>query len=95
MDMSKQLNVRAIPDELYSRFKELCRREGEDMSEKIRTWIDQYVRQHWPGNPQLPLTEFTQKPPSRLVCLEGERGLCPQRPTVCVLRRRYVCRFDS
>jgi len=55
MMIMSQVNVRAIPEELYERFKKLCEQEGQTMSDKIRRWIEEYVNRHWPGNPQLTL----------------------------------------
>ena len=45
------LNVRVTAD-LLRRFKAICVREGEHMSEKIRKWIMLYVHEHEMGNPQ-------------------------------------------
>jgi hypothetical protein len=81
--------------ESWRRFKELCEREGSSMSEKLEEWILQYVREHWPGNPQLPLSKWLEACPTKKICVEGERGLCPQRPDLCVLRRRYACKFEA
>ena len=41
----------------YAKFKELCRREDKTASRKIRELIENYVRDHYPGNPQTSLKE--------------------------------------
>jgi hypothetical protein len=43
---------------IYQEFKEICAREGESASEKIREYIMRYVSVHSGGNPQLLLEKF-------------------------------------
>jgi len=47
---------------LRKRFHEICKREGETMSKKIRRWITQYVVKHEKGNPQLCIDNLEMKP---------------------------------
>jgi len=79
--------------EEWEKFVELCRKEGVPVSEKIRQWISTHVQEHWPGNPQTPLSRYLGVEVSKRICPDGERGLCPQRPALCVLRRRFACKF--
>jgi len=47
---------------ILSQFHELCKREGESASSKIRDWITNYVRIHETIlNPQRPMNGFLQK----------------------------------
>jgi hypothetical protein len=43
---------------IYQEFKEICFREGESVSEKLREYIMRYVSIHAHGNPQLILEKF-------------------------------------
>jgi len=47
-------------EELLARLERLLRQEGISFSEWVARQIEDYVRKHEPGNPQLPLTAFTQ-----------------------------------
>ena len=46
--------------ETWEKFKEICRREGSTVSEKLREFVFDYVRVHEPGNPQLRLDVIMQ-----------------------------------
>jgi len=43
---------------IWQEFREICFREGESASEKIREYIMRYVSVHAHGNPQLILEKF-------------------------------------
>ena len=45
----------------WEAFKKICQREGESMSDKIRDFIENYVRIHEPGNPQWTMERFSEK----------------------------------
>ena len=54
-----------LPDSftpILTEFHELCKREGESASQKIREWITNYVRIHGTIlNPQRPMNGFLEK----------------------------------
>ena len=53
-----------IPQEyqiIIEKAKEIARREGRSLSNLIMQLLRDYVRVHYPGNPQLPLTRFTEE----------------------------------
>jgi len=58
--------------QIYEKLKEIARREGRSASAVISELIEEYVRQHEPGNPQLRLD----------LILEGKTDLT--RPPNCV-----------
>ena len=45
--------------------KKIARREGRSLSKLILDLLDDYVRRHEPGNPQLPIDRFLKDHPSR------------------------------
>jgi hypothetical protein len=45
---------------IYDTFKEICEREGESVSEKLREFIERYVIVHDEGNPQLTIMKFME-----------------------------------
>jgi len=52
---------------ILSEFHELCKREGESASQKIRDWILNYVRIHGTIlNPQRPMNGFLKKSGNRV-----------------------------
>jgi len=59
-----------LPDSftpILSEFHELCKREGESASQKIREWITNYVRIHGTIlNPQRPMNGFLEKSGNRV-----------------------------
>jgi len=59
-----------LPDSftpIFSEFHELCKREGESASQKIREWILNYVRIHGTIlNPQRPMNGFLEKSGNRV-----------------------------
>jgi len=54
-----------LPDSfapILSEFHELCKREGESASQRIRDWVTSYVRIHGTIlNPQRPMNGFLEK----------------------------------
>lgn len=44
----------------WKKFKEICKRDGQSVSEVIQVWVDGYVRRKDPGNPQRPLTAWVE-----------------------------------
>ena len=66
-----RLSIRIHPV-VYQHFKEICVREGDTISSKIRKWIIQYVAEHEKGNPQLRLDNLDLKPHSIVEELLGE-----------------------
>lgn len=72
---------------LRKTFKEICQREGETMSKKIRRWITKYIVQHEKGNPQLRLDNLNVKAHSLIEnLLEEEQDFIT--PTVEGRRKR-------
>jgi len=60
--------------------KKIARREGRSISKLVMELLRDYVRVHEPGNPQLPLTRFTeeekpQEPPRWLTCMYSRKEL--------------------
>lgn len=70
---------------------ELCKREGEAASTKIKTLIHAYVEEHEPGNPQLPIWRFIEGVHLKPFCPLFRRGECPTHPHLCVQKKRYRC----
>lgn len=60
------LNVDVNPHVLR-KFKLICVREGETMSEKVRKWIVDYINEHEKGNPQIRLDNLEMKNSSSLL----------------------------
>jgi len=89
--VTRSFQVRIL--ETWEKFLEICEKEGTSGSEKLEELLTQYVKDHWPGNPQRDLGVFLSPSPRRTVCPDGERGLCPTRYRICVLRKRYACKF--
>lgn len=54
----------------FLKLREILRREGTSISKWFRKEAEAYVNLHWPGNPQRPLTVFTE----------------PQEPAICETR---------
>jgi hypothetical protein len=52
---------------IWNEFKEICNREGESASEKLREFISRYVMVHGEGNPQMLIDRF---------CGEIKKGEC-------------------
>ena len=48
---------------VWQEFREICLREGESASQKIREFIERYVMVHSEGNPQLLLSKFMDSLP--------------------------------
>lgn len=44
---------------VWEEFKEICAREGDSASEKIREFVERYVIVHSSGNPQLRIDKFS------------------------------------
>lgn len=42
----------------WTKFLEICERDGQSASELIRIWIEGYVERKDPGNPQRPITAW-------------------------------------
>ena len=42
----------------WEKFKEILHRDGKNMSQELRIWIEGYVKRKDPGNPQRPLTAW-------------------------------------
>lgn len=85
--MSKRRNVGQIylPEgflQIWTKFMEICDREGSSGSEKVRDFVRAYVRRHEPGNPQTRLDTII------------ERGAPPNQPPRCGFCDRpaaYIC----
>ena len=57
---------------IIEKAKEIARREGRSLSSLIMQLLRDYVRAHYPGNPQLPLTRFVDGAENSKVCsVEG------------------------
>ena len=52
-----------LDEKLWKEFKTICAREGHKMSNKIERWINEYVKEHNPGNPQQVLERFNKSKP--------------------------------
>jgi len=57
MSDKKRSTVYVVAD-VWKKFRELCEKEGTSASQKIEEWVLQYVREHYPGNPQLTIPRF-------------------------------------
>lgn len=44
--------------ELQNKFVEICRREGVSVSDKLSSFMEEYVKKHGSGNPQYTLLPF-------------------------------------
>jgi hypothetical protein len=79
----------------YNKFKELCEREGSNVSSKLYEYIKQYVADHSPGNPQRHLGVYLNPAPRDVVCPMWNRDMlsCGQHTfvDVCPLSKRYKC----
>ena len=72
-----------VPQEhrvIFEKAKAIAKREGRSLSDLIRDLLRDYVRVHEPGNPQLPLTRFTEEkrpeePPRWLTCTYSRKEL--------------------
>jgi len=78
MSTRKIIRSFSIRPELWEQFMKLVRQEqasrpAESASQKIEEWIETYVRQHSPGNPQRPLTVYLGEPTPTL-----PPGKCPR-----------------
>ena len=58
--MSKKRTTIYIPEAAWKQFQLICLREGDNPSNKIGAWIQEYNLEHSPGNPQLLLPRFSQ-----------------------------------
>ncbi len=57
---------------LHAKFKEICEREGSNMSRKLEAFIQQYNQTHSNGNPQLTISAYAkpeEPQPMRVLCL--------------------------
>ena len=68
---------------VWEEFKQICEREGESASQKIREFIERYVIVHTEGNPQLLMTKWFEEG------LKLECFFCHSRGDV-LLRVKYV-----
>lgn len=61
-------------------FKRICKREGSSASEKLTSYVEQYVIIHAPGNPQTLIPSFTDNGSITVENLEGRlRQQCMER----------------
>ena len=54
--------------EIVKKAKKIARREGRSISKLVMDLLRDYVRVHEPGNPQLPLTRFTEDMKDSKIC---------------------------
>jgi len=66
----KRTTIYADPN-IHELFAKLCRQENKSVSEKTETFWGRYVAVHMPGNPQLPLESFINKPEKTCYKCEG------------------------
>jgi len=57
---------------ILQKARKIARREGRSLSDLVRDLLRDYVRVHEPGNPQLPLSRWTEGEKSQ----PKERGAC-------------------
>jgi hypothetical protein len=92
-------------EKVIQAFKEVCRKDGLEVSKELHTLVQSWLRAHNypPGNPQRDIRDY-DKPPSRETAKTAPKVLCPINCVIgiekygydsCRERRRYVCRFDS
>jgi len=46
-------------EETWEKFGKICAREGESVSHRILQMLQEYIRKHEPGNPQLTLERYS------------------------------------
>ena len=72
-----------VPQEyavIVEKARKIAKREGRSLSKLVMELLRDYVRVHEPGNPQLPLTRFTEErkreePPRWLTCTYSRKEL--------------------
>jgi len=45
-------------EETWKKLQAILKKEGKNVSQELRIWIEGYVHRHDPGNPQRPLTAY-------------------------------------
>jgi hypothetical protein len=72
LHMGRDFTIRLYRDESFlekwDRFKKLARQEATTISNLVEMAIDEFIKKHEKGNPQLPLTRFAEGPyePTRI-----------------------------
>ena len=56
----------------WTKFLEICDRDGQSASELIRVWVEGYVHRKDPGNPQRPITAYAPGHEDQLALLQQE-----------------------
>jgi hypothetical protein len=54
------LYVKPCYEDDVEKIKEILNREGKSLSDWVMERISIYVSGHWPGNPQKPITEYSE-----------------------------------
>jgi len=91
-DTTRSFCIRDL--EAWKAFVELCRKEGSSASAKLEEFIQQYVRDHNPGNPQTDLRIYSRPAAPKVVCpINCVTGVERYGFQDCRERRRYICRF--
>jgi len=74
-----------ILEEIWKEFLAICKREGENASQKLENFMKVYNEKHRPGNPQLTLLPYAEPEspqPIRVLCpycdgaLSGGKVFC-------------------
>jgi hypothetical protein len=71
MSLKTRTNIYA-EKEVIKTFKEICKREGTNMSSKTEDFWKQYNQAHKPGNPQLKMSNYVannEPQPMRVLCV--------------------------
>jgi len=67
-------------EEMWTRFKKACERDGTTMSKVIVKKISEWMVTHEPGNPQTSINSFAEGGKATLAGIEGRvRQLCLER----------------
>ena len=76
--MGKKRGNIYVLEEVWKEFLKICRREGQNASQKLEAFMQVYIQQHKNGNPQLLLThyvKFEEPQPMRVLCIYCQGAL--------------------
>lgn len=61
-----ELRTFKTKEEIYTKFKEICVKEGVGVGDKLNEFIEKYIKEHGDGNPAFTLDQFAD--PNFKVC---------------------------
>lgn len=76
--MGKRRSCIYVLDEVWKEFLKICKREGQNASQKLEAFMQAYNQQHKTGNPQLLITHYAkpeEPQPLRVLCLYCQGAL--------------------